>query len=123
MRSPRLDEPRWQRVDDFHPRPGITACERAEAAKHQAAGGHGAKSEQVTAEDRLETTTLCGESFGLRARGNKPERRPFSPRLSREQNKPYIGEVIFDTKLPLNIGRAGQPFDVYELIGHPRRNA
>jgi hypothetical protein len=39
------------------------------------------------------------------------------------QNKPCIGEVIFDTKLPLNIGRAGQPFNVYELIGHPRRNA
>jgi hypothetical protein len=28
-----------------------------------------------------------------------------------EQNKPYIGEVIFDTKLSLNIGRAGQPID------------
>jgi hypothetical protein len=41
----------------------------------------------------------------------------------RLQYKRYVADEIFDTKSTLKIERAGQPFDAYKLIGHPRRNA
>ena len=49
--------------------------------------------------------------IGLRRRESKPERRPLAKGYLWAQNKPYIGEVIFDTMLSLDIGRAGQPID------------